>query len=168
VVEVRQLRDLDAFPFDIAPTPEEAQRLARLLGARSVRKLRFSGRLTRRGRGGFDLDARLGATVIQTCVVTLDPVTTRVDQQVRRSFLLGGPEPGAEIVLSPEEDDDAEPLGERIDLGLVATEALALALPSYPRKPGVTFGGGAAPADDGETRPFAALAALRGKIGKGP
>jgi hypothetical protein len=50
----------------------------------------------------------------------------------------------------------------------VATEALALALPSYPRKPGVTFGGGAAPADDGETRPFAALAALRGKIGKGP
>jgi uncharacterized metal-binding protein YceD (DUF177 family) len=167
VVEVKQLRDLDVFPFDIAPTPEEAPRLARLLGAQAVRKLRFAGRLTRREKGGFDLDARLGATVIQTCVVTLDPVTTRIDQNVRRSFLPGAPERDAEIVLSPEEDDDSEPLGERIDLGLVATEALALALPSYPRKPGVTFGGGAAPDDDSEAKPFAALAALRGKMGKG-
>ena len=90
--------------------------------------------------------------MIQTCVVTLDPVTTRIDQSVRRSFLPEAAERSAEIVLSPDEDDETEPLGERIDLGLVATEALALALPSYPRKPGVTFGGGAAPATSDERR----------------
>lgn len=171
VVEVRQLRDLDTFAFDIAPTPEEAPALARLLGVQAVRKLRFEGHLGRIERGGWQLDGQLGATVIQTCVVTLDPVTTRVDQPVHRAFLPGPADHLSEIVLAPDEDDETEPLGDRIDLGLVAIEALALALPAYPRKPGVTFGGqpaeaaGVAPLDESELKPFAALAALRGKMG---
>ena len=33
VIEVRQLRDLEAFDFEIAPTEAEAAALARLLGA---------------------------------------------------------------------------------------------------------------------------------------
>ena len=45
VLEIRQLRDLDGFDFDIAPTEAEAAALARLLGANAVRKLRFVGRL---------------------------------------------------------------------------------------------------------------------------
>ena len=55
----------------------------------------------------------------------------------------------------------------------MAIEALALALPPYPRKPGATFGAttaaapGAEPFDESELKPFAALAALRGKIGDG-
>ena len=40
------------------------------------------------------------------------------------------------MVVEADADDEPEPLGERIDLGLVATEALALAMPAYPRKPG--------------------------------
>ena len=162
VVELRQLRDLDAFDFDIAPTPAEAGALARLLDARSVRKMRFAGRLTPLPRGAWQLDAALGATVVQSCVVTLDPVTTRIDQPVRRTFL---PEPtrAAEIVVDPEEDDEIEPLTDRIDLGLVATEALALALPAYPRKPGATLGPDTPPPDEDAPKPFAALAALRGK-----
>ena len=46
----------------------------------------------------------------------------------------------AELVVDPEEDDEVEPLGPRIDLGLVAIEALELALPAYPRKPGARLG----------------------------
>jgi hypothetical protein len=56
----------------------------------------------------------------------------------------------------------------------VATEALALALPAYPRRDGATLGAhaasappGAAPLTDAEVRPFAALAALRAKYGEG-
>ena len=168
-----RLRDLDEFDFDIAPTAAEAAALARLLGAQAVRKLRFAGRLTPLPRGGWQLDGQLGATVVQTCVVTLEPVTTRIDQPVRRSFLpQEAPPHAAELVVSPDEDDEIEPLGDRIDLGLVATEALALALPAYPRKPGATFGpasaGGGIPAiDESELKPFAALAALRGKLDNG-
>ncbi len=168
VIALRQIRDLDEFGFDIAPTPAEAEALARLLDARAVRKMRFAGRLTPRG-GGWQLEGELGATVVQSCVITLDPVTTRIDQKVRRTFL---PEVlaeaavrGAEILVDPEGDDEIEPLSDRIDLGLVATEALALALPAYPRKPGATLGLDAAPDDESEPKPFAALAALRGKTG---
>jgi uncharacterized metal-binding protein YceD (DUF177 family) len=164
VVELRQLRDSDGFEFDIAPSPREAEALARLLDARSVRRLRFRGRLTPLAGGGWQLAGELGATVVQSCVVTLDPVTTRIDQEVRRRFLpdiAAGLASG--LVVDPEEDDEVEPLSERIDLGLVATEALALALPAYPRKPGAALGAETAPPEEGAPKPFAALAALRGK-----
>lgn len=177
VIAVRALRDSESFDFDIAPTPAEAEALARLLDARAVRKMRFRGRLTPLGRG-WQLEGELGATVVQSCVVTLDPVTTRIDQPVRRRFVPAGadvrpaarPEAAAarpvEIVIDPAEDEEVEPLLDRIDLGLVATEALALALPAYPRKPGATLEAGQGADDEAEPlRPFAALEALRGKLG---
>ncbi len=165
VIEVRQIRDLPRFEFSIAPTAKEAGALARLLDARAVRKLRFAGSLTPAGRG-FALDATLGATVVQTCVVSLEPVTTRVDEAVHRAFVLDAL--AAEVVVDADADDDVEPLGERIDLGRIATEALALALPAYPRKAGAHLGAEAG--DDGDAdgpRPFAALAALRDKLDDG-
>lgn len=172
VLALRQIRDVDSFDFDISPTASEATALARLLGAQAVRKLRFAGRLTPLAAGGWRLEAELGATVVQTCVVTLEPVSTRIDQPVRRSFLPQAAVQAAELVLDPDEDDEVEPLGERIDLGLIATEALALALPAYPRKAGVAFGGPASvghadDTDDPTRKPFAALAALRGKLDGG-
>jgi uncharacterized metal-binding protein YceD (DUF177 family) len=163
VVELSSLRD--ETDVDIAPEPAEAAALARLMGAQAVRKLRLKGRLAPILPRGWLLEATLGATVVQPCVVTLEPVTTRVDQPVRRRFL---PSAGGTTQLGPEDDDEIEPLGERIDLGLVATEALALALPAYPRKPGVSFGPGGEPAEEpaeDAVRPFAALAALRDKLG---
>ena len=169
VIEVRTLSALDGLDFDIAPAPDEGAALARLLAAQAVRKLRFTGHLAPLDKGGWALDGTLGATVVQTCVVTLEPVTSRVDQPVRRRFLPAASARAAELVVDPDEDDEIEPLGDRIDLGLVAIEALALALPAYPRKEGAVLG----PADAGtlaeeeEPKPFAALAALRGKMGDG-
>jgi uncharacterized metal-binding protein YceD (DUF177 family) len=172
VIELRQLHDLAEFAFDVAPTPPEALAIARLLDAQAVRRMRFNGRLARLRGGGWELEAKLGATVVQSCVVTLDPVTTRIDQAVRRAWLPEADARAVELVVAPYEDDEVEPLGDRVDLGLVAVEVLALALPTYPRKPGAIFASGAvAPGalspEEAEVKPFAALAALRGKMGKG-
>ncbi len=169
VIELRQLRDLDVFDFDISPDANEAAAAARLLGVRALRKLRLAGSLTRLPGGGWQLDAALGATAVQSCVVTLDPVTTRIDQPVRQLWLPEAAPRSAEIVIDPDEEDEIEPLGDRIDLGRVALEALALALPAYPRKPGATLAPAAEdPADDeAAPNPFAALQALRGKVGGG-
>jgi uncharacterized metal-binding protein YceD (DUF177 family) len=143
------------------------------MGAQRVKKLRFNGRLSPLVGPGWRLDASLGASVVQTCVVTLDPVTTRIDQTVRRSFV---PEPeamAAEITVFPDEDDEIEPLSDIIDLGLVAVEALALALPAYPRKPGAALtqhsfaAAGLRPLEDEDLKPFAALAALKDKLSSG-
>lgn len=164
VIELARLRDLESFAFDISPKPDEAAAIARLMDAQALRKLRFSGRLTRLAAGGWQLDGTLGATVIQTCVVTLDPVTSRIDQPVRRLYLPAPAAASREVILSPDDEDEIEPLGDRIDLGLVAIETLALALPPYPRKPGASLAdmGFAAPSD--AVKPFAALAVLRDKL----
>lgn len=170
VVEVQRLRGLAEFPFDIAPTPEEADALARLMDALSVRKLRFRGRLTPAADAAWRLEAELGATVTQTCVVTLEPVATRIDAPVRRLFSPHA-SPAVDLDFDGMEEDEAEPLGDAIDLGLVAIEALALALPAYPRREGAELGPlahsgppGAAPLTDADVQPFAALAALRARM----
>jgi uncharacterized metal-binding protein YceD (DUF177 family) len=170
VVRLSTLRRTPVLPFDLAPDEAEAARLARLLDARSVRKMRLEGEL-RPEADGWRLDARLGATVVQTCVVTLEPVTTRIDIPLSRHFV-PQEDAGREIEVGPDDDDEIEPLGDTLDLGLLAIEALALALPAYPRRPDAAPGDaaaappGAQPLDDAATRPFADLASLRDRLGK--
>jgi uncharacterized metal-binding protein YceD (DUF177 family) len=171
VVEVAKLSVTAPFTFDILPDEFERAALARLLDAQTVRKLRFAGSLMPIAEGGWLLDAALGATVVQTCVVSLEPVITRIDQPVRRRFV--PTKPMAEVEISPVDDDEIEPLGPRIDLGLVAIEALALALPDYPRSEGAELQArsfaaeGVRPLEDSDLKPFSALAALRDKLGNG-
>lgn len=177
VLSVSRLRGLTEFAFDLSPDAAEAEALAKLMGAQALRKMRFAGTLTAAPDGAWRLEAELGATVVQTCVITLDPVTTRIDAPVARLFVPGAAPDGAEIVISGEDDDDEdeiEPLGATIDLGLVATEALALALPAYPRRADArledALGAPVAAAvldDEPEIKPFAGLAALRAKMGDG-
>lgn len=173
LLTVAKLRDLTEFPFDISPTEAECAALARLMGAQAVRKLRLVGRLTPAAGGAWALGAELGATVVQTCVVSLEPVVTRLDLPVHRLFVRDAAPQAAEITLAPLDDDEIEPLGEGIDLGLVAIEALALGLPDYPRLEGATLApvavppAGTEPMTEAEVKPFAALAALRDKL-RGP
>jgi uncharacterized metal-binding protein YceD (DUF177 family) len=171
VIELAAIRDREEFAFEIRPEPAEAAALARLMGAISVRRMRFAGRLVALPSQGWQLEALLGATVVQPCVVTLEPVTTRIDQDVTRRYLPANGLTQAEVAIDPDEDDEVEPLGPRIDLGLVAIEALALALPAYPRSPGATLtpeafaARDARASGDAEAKPFAALAALKDKLG---
>ena len=75
----------------------------------------------------------------QACVVTLDPVNTRIDTPVDRLFLAVIETPEGEAVEMPE-DDSVEPLGSEIDLGEIMIESLSLNIPAYPRKDGVELG----------------------------
>jgi hypothetical protein len=61
-------------------------------------------------------------------------------------------------------EEPPEPLvGGQLDLGALATEFLILGIDPYPRKPGAEF---AAPkAEDGGEHPFAALEALKKRLG---
>lgn len=170
VVPVPALRRLARYEFEIAPEAAEAAAVAALLGAEAVRGMRLAGSIVPEGEG-LRLEAVLGATVVQPCVVSLAPVTSRIDVPVRRRFLPpdpgSAPRPGAEIEIGSLEDDETEPLGARIDLGLLAIEALALALPDYPRAEGAALPPAAGAPEPAPAAPFAALAALRRPPGGG-
>ena len=153
--------------FLLEPTADERTALAQELGISGIRKLRFEGVVTPDGSTDWRLDASLGATVVQPCVVTLDPVTSRLDTQVSRRFVRDMPDLTDAAEAEMPEDDSLEPLPETLDLYAVMSEALALALPDFPRADGVepveisvTEPGKKAMTDE-DAKPFAGLAALR-------
>lgn len=175
VHRLADLNDRKGIEFDLRPEALEA--IAGRLELLDLRKVRFQGVLRPEGPRGWRLEAQLGATVVQPCVVTLAPVTTRLEEPVLRRYTpdfhnIAGEESDrdGEGVPMPE-DDTLEPLPAAIDLLEVMEEALALALPDYPRAEGAELaesrfaGKGVAPLRDEDLKPFAGLAALRDKLG---
>ena len=157
----------------LASDAKTCETLAAELGIAAIRKMRFEVTLKPLGRRDWALDGKLGATVVQSCVVTLQPVSTRIEESVSRQYVEDyEAAPDASEIEMPE-DDTVEPLPAVIDLGLVASEALALALPLYPRSEGAaleetafTEPGKEALTDD-DVKPFAGLASLRDKLENG-
>ncbi len=154
--------------FDLAPDAAGREALRRDLGLLAIRDLRLAGEIAPAGRRDWRLTARLTGDVDQPCVVTLAPVPARIDAPVLRRYLADWQPPAGEEVEMT--DDSEEPLPEVIDLDAVLAEALALALPDYPRAPGAGLGEmaatppGAAPLTADRVRPFAALRALKDRM----
>lgn len=169
VTELARDRDI---PFSFAPDGAGLAAMGAELGLTALRKLRFEGTVGPEGAEDFRLTGHLGATVVQPCVVTLAPVTTRIETAVHRLYLRRMPEPEGDEVEMPG-DDTAEALPARIDLVALAMEVLALNLPLYPRAEGAELGEavfsapGVTPMRDEDARPFAGLGALKDKLGRG-
>ncbi len=159
-------------PFSLLPEKPVLDTLARDLGLSALRKLRFEGEIRSFGKADWILTGHLGATVVQPCVVTLDPVTTRIETDVERRFLadMAMPDEEEDTELEMHEDENAEPLGSHIDPVAVMEEALALAMPLYPRVDGAEMSEtvftepGKVAMRDEDARPFAGLAGLRDKL----
>ena len=155
--------------FDMKPDREMRAKIAGYLGITAVSKLRFVGEIRPKGRHDFTLQAVLEATVEQACSITLAPVVTNLHEEVVRVYLADWHDPTGEEMEIPD-DDTTEALPDVIDAGHVLTEALALALPPFPRAPGASLqeaqfaAPGTAPLRDGDLKPFAGLAALKAKL----
>lgn len=170
---VADLPQNSSTPFDLRPDQAACESLRNQLGLSALRKLSFAGKIAGIGKSDWELTGMLGATVVQPCVVTLEPVTTRIDVKVQRRFLahMDLPESGddGEEIEMPE-DENAEALGNHIDAEQVMIEALALNLPLYPRKNDASLDEsvftepGKTPMKDEDARPFAGLASLRDKL----
>jgi uncharacterized metal-binding protein YceD (DUF177 family) len=161
-------RDLEA---------DEATRraMAEIAGLRDILSVRASFDLTPRSGGQFHVTGHVQARVGQTCVVTLDPIESDIDEEIDLMF---APEAEAReltdlIAEGQDEDDDegdnsevADPpeaiVNGTIDLGRLATDALYLGVDPYPRKPGAVFEA-RVEAPDPEDHPFASLKTLRDK-----
>lgn len=168
-LRVAELSQNAQTPFSLRPDADSLRKIAEELDLSALRKLSFEGRLKALGRSDWQLEARLGATVVQPCVVTLEPVQTRIDVNVTRLFVQDYEEP-EETEVEMAEDDRTEPLGAWIDPAVVMIEALALEIPEYPRADGAELGQavytkpGEAPMTDEDARPFAGLANLKDQL----
>lgn len=155
--------------FAFVPEAALIERALSELDLLGLRKARLTGTLTPTGRADWRLEAQLGATVVQPCAVTLKPVTTRLEEPVARRYLADFTAPEGGETEMPE-DDSTEALPAVLDLAALFYEALALALPDYPRAGDAAFDGlqtaapGVAPMSDEDARPFTVLSGLRDKL----
>jgi hypothetical protein len=164
-------------PVEVASVPETGRRLnlvaddaarnaiAKAAGLVALPRLEAGFDLTRQGADGLRAVGRISATVVQNCVVTLEPIESQIDEAVDLVFLPDAAPPTAAVEVQVlETDDPPETIRDGvIDLGAVATEFLVLGLDPYPRRPSAVFD--TPPAGDPTSHPFAALAALKKRDG---
>ncbi|WP_269930233.1 DUF177 domain-containing protein [Aminobacter sp. HY435] len=158
------------YPVNVARLPQkgmpvlidaDAAQRAALAGAHgllSVERYRADLLVTKWKRNGIKVSGRVEAEITQACIVTLEPVTASIDEDVEGVFLpeeskLGrqGFNAAGEILLDAEGPDGPETFtGDTIDVGALAEEFFGLGIDPYPRKTGA-----AAPsAADAEAEPI--------------
>lgn len=149
---------------DLEAGPAARAAMAQIAGLREVVFARASFDMSLRSGGGVHVAGSVRARIVQTCVVTLDPIESDIDEEIDLMFA-----PEEQIRPADEEDLDGEsPLAERpepiengvIDLGALASDVLYLAIDPYPRKQGAVFEPRIAAADP-EDHPFASLKGLK-------
>jgi uncharacterized metal-binding protein YceD (DUF177 family) len=142
--------------------------VAELAAVRDLPQLSAVFDLTRQG-SGVHVSGQVSARVGQTCVVTLEPIESAVEEAVGLAFAPASgtqSEPKSARKRAHGGDEPPEPLmNGMLDLGALATEFLILGIDPYPRKPGAQF----APLkpDDAGEQPFAALQTLKKNLGGG-
>ena len=138
-------------------------------GLREVLAVQASFDVAPKTGGRFHVSGLVRARVGQTCVVTLDPMESDIDEAI--DLIFAPPEQVPEMAALVDEaehsdgetPDPPEPIENGIiDLGRLATDALYLAIDPYPRKPDTVFEPLVEPVDP-EDHPFAALKALKVK-----
>ncbi len=155
--------------IDFAADDAERQAVARRLGLESLDRFEGQAMLSRDG-DRIHAEGRVMASLTQGCVITGDPVASAIDEAFAIDFI---PEPKVgradeEIELAADDCDTVFHDGAAIDLGAAVVDTLALALDPYPRSAGAKAAlKEAGVLSEEEAGPFAALAALKDKLGNG-
>jgi hypothetical protein len=140
--------------YEIAPDDAEREAIARRLGIESLNALRARLRVSREERGYvFQVQGELSADVTQSCVITLEPVDSKIEDSFEAWYADHGQalsfkraqhdaqskkDTGDLPIL--EEHEDPEPIENgRIDLGELVIQYLSLSINPYPQKEGVDY-----------------------------
>ncbi len=162
----------DGTRIDLVATDAERDAIARRLGLESIDRLAAHCVLDPQGSAndGQSIRARgrIKASLTQACVATGEPLPAFVDEPFDLHFR---PEPvrvpDDEIELSGDELDVIFHDGQAIDLGEAIADTLAVSIEPYPRGPNAEAAlQQAGVISEEQAGPFAALAALKGKMGE--
>ncbi len=152
---------IEPLMLEIEAQPGERKALAKRLKLKEISALKAIIYLQRIDAAPiFEVRGEISAALVQSCVVTLEPVPATVHENFDTLLApLKVVERLQKASSQPELDDFPEPLTrDAIDIGEITAQYLSLGLDPYPRKDGADFvmpeGLG------GNLNPFAALKAL--------
>lgn len=148
----------------------------------AVNDFAFHYQILRWKVSGVRLKAKLQASIIQECVLSLAPVPYQIDEDIELFFVVDGDniykpfiqDETKEIFLDISSDDIPEIYdGHNLEIGKIAEEFFELAIPIYPKAEGAELAGGSwqtpksgkVVADSNVIpHPFAGLAKLKDKF----
>lgn len=151
--------------IDLVADSAECAAISAHLGLAGLHAFQAHAVLERDGEA-VSARGRLKARLEQACVASGEPVPERIDEPFELHF---APEPGVrqdeEVELRAGDLDTIFHDGATIPLGPALVDTLALAIDPYPRGPNAAAAMQAAGVlSEEEAGPFAALAALKGKM----
>lgn len=156
---------LGATPVTVVLEPDRAVRsaLAERFDLVELPHLRAELTLRRRPETGWiEVTGTIAADVVQTCVVTTDPVPASVQGSLLELFDDSAGSEDEEVVLDPMADTPEPLADETLDVGEIVAQTLGLSLDPYPRTPGAELAEMTAePEEPAAGSPFAELAALK-------
>jgi uncharacterized metal-binding protein YceD (DUF177 family) len=154
--------------FRVGADDQQRRAIAAALGITEVEMLSAELEVRPVGTDAFSVRGTLNGTVVQTDVVTLEPIRQELAEEIDLTLVPATAGSASKKKRAPhaeegdEEGDERDVYsGGRIDLGAIIYEHLALGLDPYPRSPGVEFSGHVEDREDSADSPFAALAALK-------
>lgn len=150
----------------ISADAAERAALAEALGIPELNAVTAEVVIRPAGGGAFQIRGTLEADLVQTCVVTLEPVEQHVREEIDVTLLPAeaAGDAGEPVLVDPMEEDAPEVFHRgRIELGAIVAEHLALGLDPYPRAPGVAFEPHIEDEAADRVSPFAALDRLKGR-----
>jgi uncharacterized metal-binding protein YceD (DUF177 family) len=144
----------------------ERAALARRFGLVAIDGLAAEAALSRSGET-VRAEGRLSAQVTQSCVASGEPLKAAIDEPFALRFVPEDQDIGDEVELSEQDCDTLSYDGAAVDLGEAVAETLSLALDPFPRGRGAEAAlKQAGVLSEGEAGPFAALKALKDKMGQ--
>lgn len=147
----------------IEASAAECADLAKELDLQEVAELTADLDVRPAGEHAFVVRGELAARVVQTDVVTLEPLAQAISESVDATLVPAkNSEDDATSAAADGEDQPDVFHGGSIPVGVLVAEHLALGLDPYPRAPGVEFAGHIED-DSTADSPLAALAALKRK-----
>lgn len=158
----------EARRYHVTADAAEREALAASLGIPEVQALDAEIELRPLPGHSYGVSGTLRAEVVQTCVVSLEPVRETVAETIDVALVPAPASTGKDAAgLVDPEADESQSFYEngRIDIGVIVAEHLALGLDPYPRKPGADFSGHTEDLPGPEDSPFAQLAALKDRGG---
>jgi len=152
--------------ISVTATESERAALAERFGLKAIERLEGVFRV-RRDAGGIVARGNVQASVVQSCVVTDDPLPVTLDEPVALRFVAEGEPEADEIELDEDALDTMSFDGAAIDLGEAAAETMALALDPFPRGPNAAAVlREAGVISEEEAKPMGALAGLKAQLEK--
>src|SRR5579883_1135808 len=160
-IDIASLRQYPA-EFSFEANAEELKALKTYLDVEDLSGFKSSVTVKRLTEGKFGVTGQFSASVKQLSVVSLDQVSTTIDEEFSVEYWpseLIGADP---TVASPFDQESPEPIVDgQLPIGTLLCELLAISIDPYPRNEGDVLEWSFSPEEDRDANPFAELNRLQ-------